>query len=439
MSSSPREISDLELTSAIELLHELLPEDQLKVYSMRHSPATVYTTLATLWMLTLQRLGGGKSLEKIVKQTLSSHRDILPDNKRVREGTLSENSSAFGQARHRLTINQTEEFLDGVAESIIHSCPDLLSDRKAFILDGTTFKLAPTSELREVYPPSKNQFGETVWPILMLTVIHELRSGAALRPEFGAMYGSKNTSERKQAVAIAQRIPRGSIVLGDSGYGIFSVVHAMVRQGHDVLFRLTKSRFKAMQRQAELIEQTDAGKRYGLNWTASAKDRKTNPELPAQAGVLVELHAVEIGEEEPLYLVSSMAIDCEQSGDLYSHRYDVEHDIRDLKVTLGIENIRAQSDEMVRKEVLCSMVAYNLVVQLRRVAAKRAKLPPRRLSFTGVWNTLEAWCLSGGSFDIATWKDRYESAVKMAMRAKLPNRPGRSAPRRAHPKRPQIN
>jgi hypothetical protein len=45
----------------------------------------------------------------------------------------------------------------------------------------------------------------------MLTVVHELRSGAALRPEFGAMYGSKNTSEARQAMAIAQRIPTGSI------------------------------------------------------------------------------------------------------------------------------------------------------------------------------------------------------------------------------------
>ncbi len=251
------------------------------------------------------------------------------------------------------------------------------------------------------------------------------------------MYGSKNTSEAVQAVAIAKRIPSGSIVLADSGYGIFSVVHAMIGQGHDVLFRLTKGRFKALHRRAEVIEQTDAGKRYRLNWTPSAKDRKTNPELPVESEVSVELHAVEIGEDEPLYLVTGMPISSEQAGELYSHRYDVEHDIRDLKVTLGIENIRAQSDEMVRKEVLCSMVAYNLVVQFRRVAAKRAKLPPRRLSFTGVWNTLEAWCLSGGSFDPAAWKDRYESAVKMAMRAKLPNRPGRSAPRRAHPKRPK--
>jgi len=57
----------------------------------------------------------------------------------------------------------------------------------------------------------------------------------------------------------------------------------------------------------------------------------------------------------------------------FSWWWPIEHDIRDMKVTLGIENIRAKSDEMVQKELLCSMVAYNLVVQLRREAAKIAK------------------------------------------------------------------
>jgi hypothetical protein len=312
-----------------------------------------------------------------------------------------------------------------------------VNDRRAFIIDGTTFKLAPTSELREVYPPSTNQHGETVWPILMLTVAHELRSGAALRPEFGAMYGAKNTSEAKQAMAIAERIPAGSVILADAGYGIFSVVHAMLGRGHDILFRLTKSRFKALRRKAELMEQTEDSLRYQLDWKPSTKDRKTHPELPQDARVRVELHAIRLDDDQWLYLVTSMKLASEQAADLYARRYDVEHDIRDLKVTLGVENMRAQSDKMVRKEMLCSMVAYNLVVQLRREAAKVAKLPPRRLSFTGVWNTMQSCLLHQSQCDESTWQERYALALSMASKDELANRPGRSHPRRAHPKRPK--
>lgn len=435
MANISREIPNDELVSAIELLHQLLPEEDLKAYSLRHSPATVYTTLTTLWMLTLQRLGGGKSLEAIVKETLTHHREIFPDNKRVREGTLSKNASAFSEARGRLSVEDTERFLDRVTDSIIDSVPDILNDRRAFIIDGTTFTLAPTSNLREVYPPASNQHGETVWPIMMLTVAHELRSGAALRPEFGAMYGDKNTSEAKQAMAIRKRIPVGSIVLADSGYGIFSVVSAMLDEGHDVLFRVTKSRFKSMRRQAELIDETTTSKHCRLLWKPSPKDRKTNPDLPADAQIEVELHEIELDGGETLYLVTSIELTSGQAAELYARRYDVEHDIRDLKVTLGVENIRAQSDEMVRKEMLCSMVAYNLVVQLRREAAKLAKLPPRRLSFTGVWNTMQSCLLHQSGADIQTWQERYAMAISMASKDKLPVRPGRSYPRQAHPRR----
>ena len=55
MTADRREISDAELTSAVELLHRIIPTDEIEAFSLRHSPATVYTTLATLWMLTLQR------------------------------------------------------------------------------------------------------------------------------------------------------------------------------------------------------------------------------------------------------------------------------------------------------------------------------------------------------------------------------------------------
>lgn len=435
MTIVPENVSQEEFTSAIELLHRIIPTDNIGAFSLRHSPATVYTTLATLWMLTLQRLGGGKSLEAIVKETLTHNRDIFPDNRRVREGTLSHNSSAYSVARQRLPLEVVGRFTDSVAQTIIDCCPDIVNDRRAFIIDGTTFKLAPTSELREVYPPSTNQHGESVWPILMLTVAHELRSGAALRPEFGAMYGSKNTSEAKQAAAIARRIPAGSILLADAGYGIFYVVYAMVSCGHDILSRLTKSRFKALRRRAELVEQTAGSSRYRLEWKPSAKDRQTHPELPADACVTVELHAVQQEDGQWLYLVTSMELGSQQAADLYACRYDVEHDIRDLKVTLGVENIRAQSDEMVRKEMLCSMVAYNLVVQLRREAAQVAKLPPRRLSFTGVWNTMQSCLLHQSGCDVSTWQARYAQALSMASKDKLAHRPGRSHPRRAHPRR----
>lgn len=437
MAAAGSPLSEEELSSAVELLQRLIPEDDFRAYALAVSPATVYTTLVTLWMLTLQRLGGGQSMAAVVKEVLSRNRDLLPDNKRVREGTLSEKSGAYSQARQRLPLETVRAFAERVSRSLIAQSPPWFGDRRAFILDGTTVALSPTSPLAEAYPPATNQHGETVWPVMMLLLAHELQSGCALIPELGAMYGPDNTSEARQAAAIGRRIPRGSLVLADAGFGIFSVAYAMVAAGHDMLFRLTKSRFKSLKRAAERIDRTDCSVQYRLSWAPSPKDRRTNPSLPAEARLEVALHEIELENGQTLYLATTLEASSETAAELYRRRYDVEHDIRDLKTSLGIEAIRAKSDAMVQKELLCSVVAYNLVVQLRRQAAKIAQVEPRRLSFTGVWTTMQTYLLHQPPCSAAEWQARYDRALRSAANAKLPDRPGRTYPRQAHARRPK--
>ena len=268
-----------------------------------------------------------------------------------------------------------------------------------------------------------------------MLVAHELQSGAALPPELGAMYGDGNTSEAKLAARLARRIPSKSVIFADSGFGIFSVAYAMTGAGHQILFRLTKSRFKSMRRKAQLLEETESTKTYSLTWTPSTQDRRTNPDLPADASVAVFLHEVELDNGETLFLVTTLGISAEHAAEFYSRRYDVEHDIRDLKVSLSLETMRCRSESMMKKELLTSVVAYNLVIQFRRQAAELAKLPPRRLSFTEVWYTFRSFLLSQPPCSASEWQTRYADALRIASKDKLPNRPGRSFKRKAHPRR----
>jgi hypothetical protein len=437
MAPNETPLTDDEFTSAVILLRELIPEEEIAAYSLQDSPTTVYTTLVTLWLLTLQRLGGGKSLSAVVKDVVSLNADLLPDNKRVREGTLSERSGTYSVARKRLPLETVRSFAERVSQSLIDRSPAWLGEQRAFIIDGTTLTLAPTSNLRNAYPPATNQHGETVWPVLMLMVAHELVSGCALIPELGAMYGPQNTSEARQAAAIGARIPRGSLILADAGFGIFSVAFAMVGQGHDLLFRLTRSRFKSLRRKAEKITETDRATHYRVTWNNTPKVRQKNPDLPADASLEVYLHEIKLESGDHLYLVTTLAISSQMAADSYARRYDVEHDIRDMKVSLGIENIRAKCEKMVQKELLCSVVAYNLVIHLRREAAKIARVPPRQLSFTGVWTSMKVYLLQQPPCTAAEWLARYERALRSASQAILYKRKPRSYPRRAHPRRPK--
>ena len=436
--SSPEQSAD-ELASAVKLFHSIMEApDQQKLLDAdeRNTNQMVYTHGVTLWMLILQRLGGGKTLNEVVSQILSHDRDLLPDNKRVRENTLSENSGAYARARKRLPLETIFEFSNRVCNYLGEVSEPVIDGRRVFILDGTTIRLPPIKALREAYPPAPNQHGESVWPMAQLMVANEMQSGCALLPQIDPMYGKISVSEAVQAHRIVKQLPAMSIVMGDANFGIYSVAHHSKLAGHDFLFRLSRSRFKSLRRRAELIDEGPIHKTYHLLWTPSAKDRKSTPELPANASLEVVLHEVVISSTVTLYLVSSLELDGPTSSELYCRRYDVEFDIRDVKVTLDTENIRAKSVEMFKKELYTSIVAYNLVAQFRRQSAKLSKVQPRRLSFKGVWTTLKDRLLLQPACSIDEWLDRYNEALYRASKKKHPQRKQpRTYPRKAHPRR----
>ncbi len=428
-----------EVASAINLLNTLIgAPEQRKLFDAEQQPASqmIYTHGVTLWMLTLQRLSGGRSLAEVVSEIIAHDHELLPDNKRIRENTLSENSAAYSRARTRLPLTTVEAFSKRVANYLGQSSQPVINGKRIFILDGTTITLAPTKALQEAYPPATNQHGESVWPVALLMVANEMQSGCALFPEIAPMYGEKNASEAVLAERILKQLPDHSIVMADANFGIFSVAYHTVEAEHDFLFRLTKARFKSLHRQADLIDKGPTHKTYHLSWKPTSRDRKSTPSLSKDAAIEVLIHEVVLSSSVTLYLISTLEIDALSAADVYNRRYDVEFDIRDLKVTMDTENIRAKSVDMFKKELYASVVAYNLVVQFRRQAAELAEVKPRRLSFKGVWTTIKNRLLLQPACSLEEWHDRFAIALHHASKKKHPIRPElRSYPRKAHPRR----
>lgn len=431
-----------QFAAASELLKNVIqsPEiDQQFDPQMRTNSRMVYTKGVTLWMLILQRLGKGLSLEDTVSHIINHDRDLLPDNKRVRDWTLSENSSGYHNARKNLSFDSIHEFSSAVCDYLGRSSEPAFGSQRVFVLDGTTTTLPPTPELKKAFPPATNQHGESVWPVAMLMVANEMQSGCAILPQIDPKYGPDNSSEAEQAKQIVRRLPAHSIVMADSGFGIFSVTYHSTQAGHDILFRLTRSRFRSLRKKGQLIDEGPYHKSYALMWRPSAKDRKSNPDLPGDAEIEVAVHEIELENGGFLYLVTTLEIDATSAAHLlYKHRYEVEFDIRDLKVTMDAENIAAKSVEMVKKELMTSVIAYNLIMQFRRQAAKLANVEPRRLSFKGVWTSFRDRLLLKEPATLSEWHDLYTAALISASKRKLPNRSTpRSYPRRAHPRRPK--
>ena len=318
-----------ELASATQLFHSILGAANQQIAldpEARSTDQMVYTHGVTLWMLILQRLGGGQTLSEVVAQVLSHDRNLLPDNKRVRENTLSENSGAYSRARKRLPLDYIVDFSQRVCNYLGEISEPLIGSQRAFLLDGTTITLPPTKVLKQAYPPAPNQHGESVWPVAQLMIANELQSGCALLPQIDPMYGENNASEAVQAQRIIAQLPASSIVLADSGFGIYSVAYHCGLARHNFLFRLTHQRFKALRRGAVLIDEGPTHQTFHLRWTPTAKDRRSTPDLPPEAALDVILHEVVVSDDLTLYLVSDLEVDGPTSANLYRRRYDVEFD-----------------------------------------------------------------------------------------------------------------
>jgi IS4 transposase len=409
------------------LFQKLLPPRLLNDLDPK-APQTAYTPWVVTWLLVYQRLNGNATLNDAVSEFTQRFPDqARPDCKRARQGTLSANSGAYSAARSSLDARVLYWAVDNVYDSLVDTYPPSWRDRRAFILDGSTVQLAPTLELRAAYPPATNQHGSSHWPILHLAVAHELQSGLAVFPEFGPKYGPQAKSELALSRGLLGRLPDKSLVLADRNYGVFAFAWASVQAGHDALLRLTRARFNPLVKKARRVGE---GK-WELTWRPSAWDRKAHPELPEGAQVKGWLHEVKVSEKLTLWLFTTLDGTGEELAELYRRRQDVETDIRDLKETLCLGEMTCKSVAMLEKELAAATLAYNLANQVRRLAAARLGLEPRRLSFAGTWSLLKAFAtglLEGKTEQEA--QAAFERLLRAAGQRKLPRRPkGRSYPR----------
>jgi hypothetical protein len=108
---------------------------------------------------------------------------------------------------------------------------------------------------------------------------------------------------------------------------------------------------------------------------------------------------------------------------MYGLRWNIETDLRALKRTVRLHQVHARSVDMMEKELLLAMVAYNLVRTVMCLAARKAGLHPRQLSFTSIYTLIEVHLpklLYANS--PRQWRREMDTLVEYAAVYKLPNR-----------------
>jgi hypothetical protein len=392
----------------------------------------VYTALVVMWLMIAQRLHSNGSLQSAVLELLRGlPASFWPRPCKRRQDwqqdpeSLSSHTGAYNKARQALPVSIVEQSCDRIFEQLTAATdgrwPPL--GRRAFFFDGTSVRLAHSEALRQRYPPGSNQHGESHWPLLRLLVAHDLETGLAMRPQWGPMYGRQAVGEQELLEAAIDRLPSESALVGDANFGVFSVAYAAVRRNHPVLLRLTLPRAHRL---------AGGVLRDGIDrpilWRPSREDRKSHPDLPPDACVPGRLIVRQVqpsngSDSFLLALFTTLADDQDAIVPLYGKRWNIETDLRSLKSTLQLEQLRCTTPEMVAKELDLAMAAYNLVRAVTYMASQKAGIPPRGFSFTRVRDVINAFApLIAAADDPQEAQKHFDRMMYYVSQAKLPKR-----------------
>ena len=357
----------------------------------------LYNPMVVMWLMVYQRLHGNASMERAVANVAHG----LPAEfwprpcKRRRENRVSSNDGSYSSARQELPLGVVEQIANQVWEGLLAQTGGAarVCGRRALSIDGTSVRAPHGPEMKQEFPPTSNQHGESHWPVVKMLVAHDLETALAMPPVWGAMSGPQAVSE--QALfeeLLRERMPAGAVLVGDINFGVFSVAYAADQRQHPVVLRMQQQRARALLG-GPLVDGIDRE----VEWRPSREERKSHPNLPADASVrgrlLVMLVQPDNGKDAFLLSIFTTLSAAEASREevmqIYGKRWNIELDLRTLKGTLQLEQLTCTSPDMIAKEIHAAMITYNLVRAVMYAAAAQAGLAPRRYSFARVRNIVE--------------------------------------------------
>ena len=354
-------------------------------------------------------------------------------------GMRSFTASAYCDARKRLPLAACQAMLTEVIDAAL---PATRRDRhrwlglhRVFHIDGSTFSMPDTPELREAFGMPSGQATGCGFPVAHLLVLFSAGTGLLL----DAWAGPLRTGDMAQTPEAAAHLLPGDVLVGDDSFssyvhlallsrdqlhGLFPAHHKRIvsfrhrrrhcPEGKKAVAGMPRSRWvKSLGKDDQLVEYFKP--RQGPRWMSKAE----YDALPDSVTVRELRRRVRgpSGNRVTLTMVTTLLDpDSYPADDLVAlrlRRWDVETNIRHLKITMGMDVLRCKTEAGVRKELAVFCIAYNLVRVVMLRAAERQQVPVARVSFA----------------DALKWMRHARPGGTMPDLVVNPHRPARAEPR----------
>jgi putative transposase len=351
----------------------------------------IYTPALTLWAFLSQVLytGAMRSCAAAVARVVVLL--VSLDKK-----PCSDNTGAYCRARGKLPVPVLRHLTSKVADGSEKKVPKrwLWKDRHVYLVDGTTVSMPDTEDNQEAFPQCPAQAEGVGFPIARVVALLSLATAMVKDMALGP-YQGKATGETALLRELLGCLSSGDILLADRYYCSYFLVALLKEWGIDFTVRMHHKRDYDFRR----------GRRLGagdhvVRWLKPQRPTWMDKETYARLPDSIEVREIYVQVKEAGFRVESLVVvttlldaDTYSKGDiaeLYHQRWLVELDIRAIKISLGMDVLRCQRPEMVRREIWTCLLAYNLIRQTMLEAALLTPRSPREISFTAALNKLAA-------------------------------------------------
>ena len=355
-----------------------------------------FTPLITLWYLIFQRLGPNHHLSQVQEDALEGGADRLsPRGKRLSRQLRSEATTSFSDARQRLPLEVCQRALRHIAEQThkAFEVPEKFG-LKLGLIDGSTCRLRPFGDIPQHFPPHRpgNCKKTPYWCLARVVGVLCWATGVVVH---STMSGLKTSEQALAAQLLSERSWAGWLLAGDRNFGVYYVARALLAAQAQGLLRLTEARARKLARSAGL--KLHAGLDAPIDWVPTSHDQcpvgLTRMPVP---GRLLAVRVIPRGFRSfTLYLfttlVDPLQYPASELAQSYGLRWNVELCFRYIKAQMDLGFLECRSANMVRKEWLAGLIAYNLIRWTMGAAAALAKVPVHLLSFTRARELLLGW------------------------------------------------
>jgi hypothetical protein len=362
----------------------------------------VFTPVLTLWTFLAQVISSDGSCRAAVSRLLA----WLVSQE---QPTCRPQTEPYCKARQRLPESLLSRLARETGRDLPQQTPSAWrwKGRRVKLVDGSTVSMPDTPANQKVYPQSGTQAAGVGFPIARVVVVFCLACGTVLDAALGR-YQGKQTGENSLLRTLDGALEEGDVVLGDRYFSGYFDLALWRQRGIDVVVRLHQLRRADFRRGLRLGRED-----HVVDWAKPPRpawmDEETYQRLPATLTVReVRVRIHQAGFRSRVVVVATSLLDAtafsaRELGFLYRARWHAELDLRSLKVTLGMDVLRCQSPEMVRKEVWAHLLAYNLIRSIMARAAADRGAEPRQLSFKGALQAMAGFAerLLGAAADTA--------------------------------------